>query len=286
MRKRRLNQSEMQGIAYFSVDAFIIVVFLVSFIIGWVRGATKEVLSVIAWCGGIYLTILLFPHAKEFTRGYISHKLIADFVTICGLFILFLTALSVFNYFCSNLVKKSMLNTADKALGGIFGIFRGGIILVILDLIFNQYLLSETPQIVKDSKFRPAIASLTNFTILVLPENLQEKILAHMSQVKKQSFMNFVKDSVMGKIAPDEVANIFKSDNRNNVEAESAQEANKADKVEEEYIEDDDIPVTNNTQSAEELATLKPKKLNIEKSQKDISKKSRNDMKRLLSQYE
>ena len=286
MRKEKLNQSEMQNIAYFSVDAFIITVVLVSFTIGWVRGATKEVLSVIAWCGGIYLTILLFPHAKEFTREYILNKLIADFVTVCGLFVLFLTALSVFNYFCSNLVKKSMLNTTDKALGGIFGIFRGGIILVILDLIFNQYLLSETPQIVKDSKFRPVITSLTNFTILILPENLQEKILAHMSQVKKQSFMNFVKDSVMGKIAPNEVTNIFSSDNRNNVEAESAREANKADRIDEAYVEDDDIPINNSTQSAEELATLKPKKITIERSKKDISKKSRNDMKRLLSQYE
>ena len=273
----------MQDIAYFLIDAFIVVVILLSFVIGWVRGATKEVLSVISWCGGIYLTVLLFPHAKEFTRGYISHKLIADFVTVCGLFILFLTALSVFNYFCSNLIRKSLLNTTDKALGGIFGILRGGIILVILDLVFNQCLLSETPKLVENSKFRPIIASLTNFTILVLPDDIQEKIIAHMTQIKKQSFMSFVEDNIVHKISPDEAKKVLQSHLNHSMEAENKKES---DNAEDEYIEEDDISVNTDTQSAEELATLKPKKVIVEKSQKDISNKSRNDMKRLLSQYE
>ncbi len=275
----------MAGISFFAVDIFICVVVLLSFIIGWVRGATKEVLSVVAWLGGGYLAISFFPYAKEFTRTYISHKLIADFVTACGLFILFLTLLSVFNYFCSNLVKKSVLNTTDKALGGIFGIARGAVILVAFDLIINQCMLNETPKFVENSRLRPVVTSLSNFIVLVLPEDLQERILEHMSLVKKQTLMSFIKDRVIEKIIPDGSQNVLGSDSKNNIEAENAKKTPELAE-EDEFIEEESMPLNNGTQSAEELATLKPKRMTINKKDKDLSKKSRNDMDRLLAQYD
>ncbi len=275
----------MEDISFFAVDTFICVVILLSFIIGWARGATKEILSVVAWIGGGYLAVSFFPYAKEFTRTYISHKLIADFSTACGLFILFLTLLSVFNYFCSNLVKKSMLNTTDKALGGIFGIARGAVILAAFDLIINQCMLNETPKFVENSKLRNVVTSLSNFMILVLPEDLQNKILEHMSQMKKQTLMSFVRDRVVDKIIPDGSQNVLDTGSRNNIEAENVKKSSEITE-EDEFIEEESVPLDNGTQSAEELATLKPKKIVVNKKDKDLSKKSRNDMDRLLAQYD
>ncbi len=274
----------MENISFFAVDIFICAVVFLSFIFGWARGATKEILSVVAWLGGGYLAISLFPYAKEFTRIHISHKLIADFVTASGLFILFLTLLSVFNYFCSNLVRNSVLNTTDKALGGIFGIIRGVVILAVFDLVFNHCMLNETPKFVENSKLRPTIASISNFMVLILPEDLQTKILDHMSQVKKQALMDFVKDSVIDKVIPGNSQNIL-NDAKNNIEAENAKKPQDIPE-EDEFIEEEDIPLDTRTQSAEELATLKPKKIIIEKKDKDLSKKSRNDLDRLLAQYD
>ena len=275
----------MEDISFFAVDIFICMVVLLSFIIGWARGATKEILSVVAWIGGGYLAISFFPYAKEFTRNYISHKLIADFVTACGLFILFLTLLSVFNYFCSNFVKKSMLNTTDKALGGIFGIARGAVILALFDLIINQCMLNETPKFVENSKLRGVVTNISNFVILVLPEDLQEKILEHMSQVKRQNLMSFIKDRVVEKIIPDGSHNVLEVESRNNVEAENAKKTPEIAE-EDEFIEEESVPLNNGTQSAEELATLKPKKITVTKKDKDLSKKSKNDMDRILAQYD
>lgn len=275
----------MENISFFAVDIFICAVVFLSFIFGWARGATKEILSVVAWLGGGYLAVSLFPYAKEFTRIHISHKLIADFVTASGLFILFLTLLSVFNYFCSNLVKKSVLNTTDKALGGIFGIIRGGVILAVFDIVINHCMLNEAPKFVEDSKLRPTIASISNFMVLILPEDLQAKILDHMSQIKKQALVDFVKDRVIDKIMPGNSQNILNGVSKNNIEAENAKKT-KDISEEDEFIEEEDIPLDTGTQSAEELATLKPKKIIVEKRDKDLSKKSRNDMERLLAQYD
>ena len=275
----------MMDFTFFSVDVFIIIIVFLSFIIGWARGATREILSVVAWCGGIYLAIALFPYAKEFMRGYISHKLIADFVTVCGLFIMFLTLLSVFNYFCSNLVKKSMLNTTDKALGGLFGIFRGAIILAIIELIINQCMLSEPPKFIENSKLRPTITAISNFMILVLPDELQEKILTRMPQNKKQMLMDFLKDGLINKMTPHDAMNILEHSEKNRVIAEDAKKTDEKPE-DDEFIEDEDISIGQKAQSAEELATLRPKKVETERHAHKLNSKSRNDMDRLLSQYE
>ena len=53
-----------------------------------------------------------------------------------------------------------------------------------------------------------------------------------------------------------------------------------------EFIEDEDISIGQHAQSAEELATLRPKKIENERHEKSLNRKSRNDMDRLLSQYD
>lgn len=276
----------MENISFFSVDIFIFIVVLLSFLVGWASGATKEILSVVAWGGGIYLSISIFPYAKEITRTYISHKLIADFVTACGLFIVFLTLLSVFSYFCSNLIKKSVLNTTDKALGGIFGIVRGVVILAILDVVVNQCMFNETPQCVENSKLRPMINGVSNFVILLLPEDVQDKVLSHMSQIKKQSLLDFVKEGVIEPISPNSIPNIFHEKTKSKVVAEGLNDTDSSSLQDDEFIEVDEDVSIGGTQSAEELATLKPKKMVIEKKENHISPRGRNDMDRLLDQYD
>ncbi len=251
-----------------SVDIIIICIVLLSLVFGWVRGLTKEILSIIAWFGGGYLAVILFPYTKELTRSYINHGLIADFITVCGLFVLFLTIISIFNYFCSNFIKKSVLSVTDKALGAIFGVVRGVLIVAVLDLIIAQCMLNETPKWIEDSKLRPTITSVSDFIILILPDSTQSKILSHMNQIKKQSLLDFIQNDFLTDIPLKETLN-------NSAFAENIKE-------DEEFIDDDtDIP-----QTAEELATLKPKKIQIEKKETERNSKERNDMDRLLDQYD
>ena len=286
----------MEEISFFAVDIFIGLAIFLSFIVGWARGATKEILSVVSWVGGIFITISLFPYAKDFTRGYISHGLIADFVTSCAIFVLFLTILSVFNYFCSNLVKKSVLNTTDKALGGMFGIARGVIILAILDLFINQCILSETPKCVENSKLRPTISSVSNFIVLVLPESIQDKVLSHMSKIKKQNLLDFVKEDIIEAVSPESVENIIEESSKviatkvNNSDEHKHDHSVDNSNDDDEIIEEtDEKLIRNSPQTAEELATLKPKR-SVESSKKTLDKsvvkKGRKDMDRILDQYD
>lgn len=262
----------MKNLILFSVDIIIIFIVFLSFVFGWARGITKEILSVAAWIGGIYLSIVLFPYTKEFARSYISHGLIADFVTACALFILFLTTISLFNYFCSNFIKKSVLNITDKALGGVFGIVRGIIIVAILDLTIAQFMPNQTPNWLQESRLRPTVTNISDFVILILPNNIQTKLLSHINQVKKQSLLEFIQNGLLTNVGQDvhQMAN-------NSVIAQ-----NENDSSDDEYIDDD----SEQSQTAEELATLKPKKIQVEKKESTPNTRERNDMDRLLDQYD
>ena len=166
-----------------------------------------------------------------------------------------------------------MLNTTDKALGGIFGIFRGIIILAILDFFVIQCLMTDTPKIISDSRFRPYIANVSNYILLILPDSAQEKLISHLSQSKRQGILEFLKDGIFDQ-----------------VEFDIPEVVETAEPIDDMVSENELKKETQNIppQSAEDLATLKPRKNPQTKIQKSKSqeKKERLDMDRLLDQYD
>ncbi|MDR0695774.1 MAG: CvpA family protein [Holosporales bacterium] len=281
----------MGSLGFSAVDTFIVATVVVSFIIGWVRGVTKEVLSVVSWVLGIYLSITLFPHVKDFARERINHGLMADFVTVCALFILFLTMLSALNYFCSNMIKNSILNTPDKALGGLFGIIRAIVILVIIDLGINQFVLTNPPEWLNQSRLRPILNNISNCIILVLPEDIQDQLLAHLSQLKKQSLLDFVKNDLIESFASDAVENIIE-EGKQSIAIDGAQEVKNGENEDETQLDvntaDSDQSTHKTRQTAEELATLKPKKMKPTPDGQGgiLTKRGKLDMERILNQYD
>jgi membrane protein required for colicin V production len=178
------------------IDILVVVVVIISAVIGIVRGGTREVFSVIAWVGSVYITVLLLPYTRNIARSYINHGLIADFTSSCILFIFALTALSLLNYSFSNIVKKSALRSTDKALGGMFGVARAVVILAVVDFILGQCFLTSPPEFLEKSRIRPFIANISNFIVLILPEKVQDEILSRMSQLKKKNLMDFVSNNL------------------------------------------------------------------------------------------
>lgn len=268
----------MGSFGFSIVDILIVVVILLSLIVGWIRGATKEILSIIAWGGSIYLTILIFPQIKDIARSKISHGLIADFLTICILFIIFLAFLSIVSYLCSNFIKKSMLNTTDKALGGIFGIFRGVVILAVIDFFVVQCLINDTPKIILESNLRPYVSNISNYMLLILPDSVQEKLISHLSQSKRQGILDFLKDGIFDQVElnlPDIVETAKPLDDEFMIEKEPDEIQDIAEPKE-------------HPQSAEDLSTLRPRKNSQTKIKKSEyqEKKERQDMDRLLDQYD
>jgi membrane protein required for colicin V production len=258
---------------------------------GIVKGATKEVLSLASWIGSTFLTIMLFPLVKDIAREHISHGLIADIVTACALFVIFLTILSVLNYMCSNFVRGSVLSGVDKFLGALFGIARGAVILSVVNLVANQWLVVETiPEWVSKSKLRPYIIDVGNLIILVLPKTWQESLVSHMNRINKQSILNFITDEVTN--VEEEIARTeatFLNNSQGNARGNTGKQL-----YPEERFGLEDREETDSDESARELATLRPRVSGNNGSdentgQGSVAKKTEKeklDMKRFLDQRE
>jgi membrane protein required for colicin V production len=248
----------VDNMKFWIYDAGALITVLLSFIIGWVRGATKEVFAVVTWIGGVYLTIAAFPHVQEFVREYIKHGLIADFVVACGLLIAFLAILSVVNHMCSNFVRTSMLRMVDNVLGGIFGLVRGCVILAVADIVVSLC-FTEMPEMMKEARLQPVASRIANVILLALPDSVQNKLLVRMSQARKQNLLDFIRENVFESI----VSSTGQSSQDSNAIVDSKQ---------------------TNGQTAMDLASLKPKgnSANPVKEQDRPQLGTTNDMRRIL----
>ena len=112
-----------------TIDILIASILAISILVGFFRGAIKEILTVVSWIGAIFLTILLFPLGKSIISSFIQQPLLVDLITYVVVFVVFLIVLSAFTCVLSSVVKSSVLTMPNRLAGALFGILRGILIL-------------------------------------------------------------------------------------------------------------------------------------------------------------
>ncbi len=134
-------------------DAGVGVVLLVSALLAFARGFVHEVLAVGGWIGAIAATIYAFPYAKPLAREYIPFDLAADIAAGVVIFVGALVVLSMITRAIANRVKASALNALDRALGFLFGVLRGAVLVCLAYLVLDWMLPREDhPQSVREAR--------------------------------------------------------------------------------------------------------------------------------------
>jgi len=119
------------------VDLLIAIVILVSAIFATWRGLLRETLSVFSWVAAAYLTLRLFPSFRPVLRAYISPDWLADFAVFMGIFMIILVPLSYMSHRFSERVRRTEIGPVDRALGFVFGVGRGLVIVGIAYIMFS-----------------------------------------------------------------------------------------------------------------------------------------------------
>ena len=119
------------------LDAGVIVVLLGSAIFAYARGFVHEVFSIIGWVGAVAATFYGFPYAQPHARQLINTEILADLAAGTLIFLFALVVLSITTRSISSKVKDSALNALDRALGFLFGLVRGALIVVIVYIGFE-----------------------------------------------------------------------------------------------------------------------------------------------------
>lgn len=142
------------------VDLVAILVVAISAMLAVSRGFVREVLGIAAWAGAAYFAVWGFPFVRYLFREWISNPDFADPVAYLALFIVALVFLSVITSMIGRVVHTAGLGGIDRALGALFGIARG-VLLVIAAYILAGWLVAEDrwPEPVLNARLLPTVYS-------------------------------------------------------------------------------------------------------------------------------
>lgn len=140
------------------IDILVIATLLISGAFAYARGFVHEVLSIAGWAGAAFATIYGTPVLKHFTRQFIETPFIADLVTGILVFIVTLAVLSIITRQISKGVKESALGALDRALGFLFGLLRGAIIVSLVWIGYEWFVPpKEQPEWIFEARTIPMV---------------------------------------------------------------------------------------------------------------------------------
>ncbi len=115
-------------------DTAVILIILLSGALAFMRGFTRELLSLLAWVGAAAATYMLFPNIRPIGHNFISPSWLADGASALGIFVPSLIVLWLLSHSLSQRVKRSKVGALDHTLGFIFGLGRGAVLVAIMFL--------------------------------------------------------------------------------------------------------------------------------------------------------
>ncbi|MCA1805080.1 MAG: CvpA family protein [Xanthomonadaceae bacterium] len=125
------------------MDFFILGVILVSGLLSLWRGFVKEALSLITWIAAPVIAILFYEDFAPWFERWVSVPSARIALAFGILLVLVLILGGLVNYLVGQLVSKTGLTGTDRALGIVFGIARGVMVVGVLVLLAG---LTQVPQ--------------------------------------------------------------------------------------------------------------------------------------------
>lgn len=157
------------------IDILVIGTLLISGAFAYARGFVHEVLSIAAWVGAIFATMYGTPVVKNFTLQFIQAPFIAALVTGILIFIGSLIILSITTRRISRGVKESALGALDRALGFLFGLLRGAIIVSLVWIGYEwRTPPEEQPEWIYEARTIPMVIEGANMLKSLAPTDPEQ----------------------------------------------------------------------------------------------------------------
>lgn len=155
-------------------DWIIIAIFVISIIVGIMRGFMREALSIMSWVIAGWLGVTFCSEAGDYIAQYIS--LPAEYFRIAAgfgaIFIITLFIFSLLSYVITKLFVQGPIKGTDRALGVIFGVVRGAAIIAVV-IVLSRGLGMSSSDWWQKSQLVGHIEPVADYIEAILPEQLQ-----------------------------------------------------------------------------------------------------------------
>ena len=122
-----------------TADIVVLVIVGVSCLFGIFRGFVKEVLSLVFWVAAIVFGGLFGAKLGSLLSGVIATIWIQKMVGFVLIFLVVVITGALLGNLLSNLLSKAGLGGVNRALGGLFGIVRGIVIISVVLMMLSPF---------------------------------------------------------------------------------------------------------------------------------------------------
>jgi membrane protein required for colicin V production len=166
----------MDGITL--IDGIVAAVIVLSAILAYSRGLVREAMAIAGWVGAAVLAYIFAPQAEPLIKelpvvgAFLSEScelsIIAAFAAV---FALGLVVMSLFTPLFSSAVQRSVLGGLDQALGFLFGVARGVLLVAVAFIVYDRAVAADTVAMVDDSRSAKVFASFQDSLNKTVPED-------------------------------------------------------------------------------------------------------------------
>jgi membrane protein required for colicin V production len=158
------------------LDVIVVAVVLISAVLAMIRGFVREVLSVASWVAAAAAAYLFYRPVVPLVRPYFESGTVTTIVSAAAIFFIALIVASYVTMKISDFVIDSRVGAIDRAFGFLFGAARG-VLLMVIALLFFNWLVPSPPTWVADARSKPILDDLGTQLVAALPEDVEATIV-------------------------------------------------------------------------------------------------------------
>lgn len=165
------------------LDLSLLIVFVYCLIRGAQRGTQRCVFSLVALCSAYPITCYVFPLFASLFSQNVAERILTDIVAFTTLLVSFYFLVFFLLWGILAALKKFRKDISEEVAGGILGLLKGVVVIVITLLLVITFLPSTSP-FVKSSLLSRSALSLVDGIAKPFPTLLKQKFIKNKRELE------------------------------------------------------------------------------------------------------
>jgi membrane protein required for colicin V production len=168
-----------------AVDGGAALIILLSAILAYSRGLVRELMAIVGWIGAAVLAFIFAPSAAPLVREIPA---VGDFLAdscelsavaaFAGVFAVGLILAALFTPLFASVVQRSALGGIDQALGFLFGVLRGVLLIAVAFIVYDRALANASVAMIDNSRTAKVFANFQASIDAAIPTDAPGWIVA------------------------------------------------------------------------------------------------------------
>lgn len=154
------------------IDIIIAIALAASIVVGFVRGFVKEAISIATLVIAIWAALFLGPAVGNVSESWLSSEGLQMWFGRALVFTVIMLLGGLLGWGISKLVRLSVLGGVDRALGSVFGVLRG-ILLVAVFVIGGQFAGFDKDNWWLESRLLPHFEAVADWIKVIAPKGYE-----------------------------------------------------------------------------------------------------------------